>query len=124
MDPDHEASEMASTLQPPNNCPNCLLRDQHDQEKSTVKIADGIASGAHHYHIDDFVLYATSSGPAAIGQIVDIKTPDRHTASAQPSVSVRPVGRISDLDVLPLSEIKDEVRSFLALARYPLLSFM
>ncbi|SJL06388.1 uncharacterized protein ARMOST_09724 [Armillaria ostoyae] len=113
VDPDHEASATASTLQPPNNCPNCLLRDQHDQEKSVVKIADGIASGGSHYHIDDFVLYATSSGPAAIGQIVDIKAPDRNTASAQPSVSVRPVGRISDLDVLPLSEIKDERHVFL-----------
>ncbi|KAK0233815.1 S-adenosyl-L-methionine-dependent methyltransferase [Armillaria fumosa] len=113
VDPEHEVSEMASTLQPPNNCPNCLLRDQHDQEKSAVKIADGIASGGHHYHIDDFVLYAASSGPASIGQIVDIKVPDRHTASAQPSVSVRPVGRISDLDVLPLSEIRDERHVFL-----------
>ncbi|PBK64342.1 hypothetical protein ARMSODRAFT_470647 [Armillaria solidipes] len=98
---------MASTLQPPNDCPNCL------QEKSSVKIADGIASGGNHDHIDDFVLYATFSGPASIGQIVDTKAPDRHTASAQPSVSVRPVGRISDLDVLPLSEIKDERHVFL-----------
>ncbi|PBK67134.1 hypothetical protein ARMSODRAFT_320010 [Armillaria solidipes] len=51
--------------------------------------------------------------PASIDQIVDTKASDRHTASAQPSVSVRPVGRISDLDVLPLSEIKDERHVFL-----------
>ncbi|KAK0466328.1 S-adenosyl-L-methionine-dependent methyltransferase [Desarmillaria tabescens] len=113
VNPDLEASETASTLQPPNNCPNCLLRDQREQEKSAVKIADGIASGGIHYHIDDFVLYASSGGPAAIGQVIDIKTSDRHTASAQSSVSVRPVGRISDLDVLPESEIRDERHVFL-----------
>ncbi|KAK0208944.1 S-adenosyl-L-methionine-dependent methyltransferase [Desarmillaria ectypa] len=113
VDPDLEVSEMVSTLQPPNNCPNCLIRDQREQEKSAVEIADGIASGGNHYHIDDFVLYASSSGPAAIGQIVDIKTSDRNTASAQPSVSVRPIGRISDLDILPDSEIRDERHVFL-----------
>ncbi|KAG7452102.1 S-adenosyl-L-methionine-dependent methyltransferase [Guyanagaster necrorhizus] len=113
VDPDLEASEMASTLQPPNNCPSCLCRDQRDQEKSAVKIADGIACSGNHYHIDDFVLYASPSGPAAIGQIIDIKASDRITASSQPTVSVRPVGRISDLGILPRSEIRDERHVFL-----------
>jgi DNA (cytosine-5)-methyltransferase 1 len=101
---------MAESDRPPDNCPVCLLHEQRDQESYGRKLLDGVAYDGQSYHLDDFVLFRAESGPAHIGYITNILFPVKATSRAPTVVTVKRVGRVSDLvGVLPSSVIKDEV---------------
>ena len=99
---------LAAAQEPPNNCPACLLNEQRDHEKETRDLKDehgnkhGVAFAGVDYHLEDFVLYRAEDGPANIGYVTKIQV-------ANESVTVRKVGRISSLDVLPSHIVRDEV---------------
>ena len=102
---------LAAAQEPPNNCPACLLNEQRDYEKETHELKDenghkhGIAFAGVNYHLEDFVLYRAENGPANIGYVTKIQV-------ANDSITVRKVGRISSLDVLPNHIVRDEVCLF------------
>jgi DNA (cytosine-5)-methyltransferase 1 len=102
---------LAAAQEPPNNCPACLLNEQREHEKETRQLKDehgnkhGVAFAGVDYHLEDFVLYRAETGPANIGYVIKIQV-------ANESITVRKVGRISSLDVLPSNILRDEVGSF------------
>ena len=102
---------LAAAQEPPNNCPACLLNEQRDHEKETRELTDehgnknGVAFAGVDYHLEDFVLYRAEEGPANIGYVTKIQV-------ANESITVRKVGRISSLDVLPSHIVRDEVGFF------------
>lgn len=102
---------LAAAQEPPNNCPACLLNEQRDHEKETRELKDehgnkhGVAFAGIDYHLEDFVLYRAEDGPANIGYVTKIQV-------ANESITVRKVGRISSLDVLPSHIVRDEVSFF------------
>ncbi len=100
---------------PPDNCPSCLKAAQHNQDSALTELGDGFALRGYTYHVLDFVLIKTESGPCDIGQIVELSF--AHSARGDNTVTVIALGRISDIiDVCPSEFIKDEVRSIAHLA--------
>lgn len=107
---DRRRLEMFSEQSPPNNCISCALTEERDLQISPLKLIDdgvlhGLAFAGKHFHLEDFVLYRAESGPSNIGYIVGVIFEHRSAF-----VTVRKVGRISDLEkILPAAMIKDEV---------------
>lgn len=103
---------LAAAQEPPNNCSACLINEQRDHEKETRELKDehgnknGVAFAGVTYHLEDFVLYRAEDGPANIGYVTRIQV-------SNDTITVRKVGRISSLDVLPSHIVRDEV-SFLS----------
>ena len=111
---DRRRLKMFSGQSPPDNCLSCALTEERDLHISPLKLTDngvihGLAFAGKHFHLEDFVLYRAESGPCHIGYIVAVTFEPRSAF-----VTVRKVGRISDLErILPSTTIKDEVRIFL-----------
>ena len=108
---------LSASQDPPHNCPACLLNAHRDHEKETRELKDehgnkhGVAFAGVDYHLEDFVLYRAETGPANIGYVTKIQF-------AKETVTVRKVGRISSLDVLPRSILRDEVVFFSDAVRF------
>jgi DNA (cytosine-5)-methyltransferase 1 len=102
---------MFSEQSPPNNCLSCALQEERDIQVSPLElktdggVTHGLAFAGKQFHLEDFVLYRADSGPCNIGHIVGVTFEHRSAF-----VTVRKVGRISDLGrLLPAKMIKDEV---------------
>ncbi|KAL0569980.1 hypothetical protein V5O48_011973 [Marasmius crinis-equi] len=109
----HEALELAATLSlipPPDNCPVCVHKGQRQSESSVAKaIASGrgFAYQGESYHLYDFVLYASGSGPANIGQIVKIY-PD--SSATVYKIKLVQLGRIREVVGVPSECVIDSER--------------
>lgn len=96
---------------PPDNCHCCLKASQRNQDSALAEVEKGFAFRGSTYHIDDYVMIKTPSGPCDIGQIVELTFAKSMRGAA--TVSVLMLGRISDIiDICPMDIVKDEVRFF------------
>ncbi|KAH9486450.1 DNA (cytosine-5)-methyltransferase 1 [Psilocybe cubensis] len=118
-DLDTKRIELCNSQRPPDNCPVCPLLEEIDMQKTVMPLKDnagninGLAFAGVSYHLEDFVLYRAEKGPANIGYITQIVFPSRMRDTAK--VTMRKVGRISDLDdeVLPEGVLRDERHLFI-----------
>lgn len=109
---DAKAQKICDSLTPPSNCPACSITEALSFQREARKTKDakgkvsGIAYCGANYHLEDFVLYNSSEGPANIGQIVHID----FTAES-PVLTLYKVGRTMDLaKIAPAPFYRDEVR--------------
>nr|ANR76343.1 DNA methyltransferase [Ganoderma lucidum] len=86
-------------LDPPDNCPACLLDVQHKSDKEPVIIKDGLSHLGQVYHHHDYALIAEveAQAPASVGMIVRIRPSKTQKASSTLVVTVRLLGRMVDL---------------------------
>ena len=86
-------------LDPPDNCPACLLDVQNANDKEPVIIKDGLSYLGQVYHHHDYALIAEveAQAPASIGMIVRIRPGKKHEASSTLIITVRLLGRMVDL---------------------------
>lgn len=102
---------------PPDNCPCCLKAGQRNQDSALTELGKGFAFRGFTYHIDDYVMIKTPSGPCDVGQIVELSS--ANSARGFNTVSVLMLGRISDIiSCCPRHIVKDEVREHLNLLLY------
>lgn len=89
-------------------CPVCLMVEEQEDALVPHEIYRGAAWKGAKYHLRDFVMIKAREGPCHIGQItrVHIQQPDD-----EGWVRVRMFGRISELGLRPVEELKDEVRA-------------
>ncbi|KAI1797446.1 S-adenosyl-L-methionine-dependent methyltransferase [Ganoderma leucocontextum] len=88
-------------LEPPDNCPACLLKVQRDSDKEPMVIKDGLSYLGKTYHHHDYALIAEveAKAPASVGMIVRIRPGKsaRENGSSTLMVTVRLLGRMVDL---------------------------
>ncbi|KAK7465308.1 hypothetical protein VKT23_005287 [Stygiomarasmius scandens] len=109
--PDRDRIKTAESRRPPDNCPVCLLLAKERELQipqpltETVDGLDrliGVSYRGECWHLHDFVLYQNFvKGPADIGYVVGLQQKDL-------AVTIRKVGRVSDIGCLPKSYFRDE----------------
>jgi DNA (cytosine-5)-methyltransferase 1 len=109
LDVDRQRIETAKSGEPPDNCPVCLLVEQRNHGSFWSRIRGGISYLGKAYHVHDFVLIRTTSGPCEIGQISDIRLQERFHRHDSPKIFAKLFGRIGNLDIRPDHVVKDEV---------------
>ncbi|CAL1693859.1 unnamed protein product [Somion occarium] len=121
-----------SSMDPPDNCPNCALHQQHLSERHPEVISDGLTFQGNHYHLHDYILIKSEptpcvegghlpdvqcdtcrmkATPAVVGLITDIKWAKSTRRLNDHFVTVRVLGRIADITGVmgcPKDIIRDE----------------
>lgn len=107
---DHQASLAIESHPPPDNCSVCLLQEQRnlDEVPSILPSGKGVTWHGGCYHVHDFILLKADKGPCQVGQIRSIDVPNRKPAT----ITVRLLGRISQMERRPDNVDKDEVGTF------------
>jgi DNA (cytosine-5)-methyltransferase 1 len=98
--------------QPPDNCPVCLLVEHKAEESYVRRLPRGVAFQGRTYHLSDFVLIRAEKGPCTIGYITNFKYPGKAQRQTMAIVTVRLLGRINGIGVLPGDVLKDEVSTY------------
>ncbi|KAJ7922796.1 hypothetical protein B0H13DRAFT_1865409 [Mycena leptocephala] len=80
----------------------CGMEYLEEQSTDRGKINTGVGYQGHKYHPHDFFLYNAGSGPAQIGYIENIQIHRR--GRGMPKVQFTKVGRMRDLNGVPLGE--------------------
>jgi hypothetical protein len=118
-DVDHQRIHTISSRQPPNNCSVCLLVEQNEQSSNWNMLPTGLSYQGQKFHIHDFALIRSHSGPCHIGYITDIQFPGNSQHGGTPTIKVKLMGRISNMDnICPQHIIKDEVSKCFRLTCY------
>jgi DNA (cytosine-5)-methyltransferase 1 len=97
---------------PYDHCPVCLMVEEQEDEQEEALVPHEIRRGAAwkgaKYHLRDFVMIKAREGPCHIGQITRVHI---QQSDDEGWVRVRMFGRISELGLRPVEELKDEVRA-------------
>ncbi|KAI8998552.1 S-adenosyl-L-methionine-dependent methyltransferase [Trametes punicea] len=96
VDIDAKVEHTARAFKPPFNCPRCLLQAQQEDEKACSAIQNGFSYAGHVYHRNEYILFRTPEGPAALGRLVAIHFPKAARQSGSATLEVQLLGRMTD----------------------------